>query len=111
MPYDPQLADRVRALLAGTPGLSERKMFGGVGWMIGGNMAVGVMSDGGLMVRCSPEQAADLVQEDGCTTMVHGGRPMRGWLRVTDTAVVDGAALDRWVRVGRDFARALPPKE
>lgn len=111
MPYDPNLADRIRALLEGAPGLVERKMFGGVGFMIQGNMAAGASSQGGLIVRTSKEESVALVQaEPGAALMEQRGRPMRGWVLVEADQVADDEALARWVRRGRAHACSLPPK-
>ncbi len=110
MPYSEALADRIRSALADTPGLTERKMFGGVGWMINGNMAVGAHSNGGMIVRCALDDTADYCEEDGCNPMVQGGRPMRGWLVIDAGTLADAAAFQRWLACGRDFAQGLPPK-
>ena len=110
MPYDPALADRIRSVLDGTDALTEKKMFGGVGFMIGGNMAAGAHSDGRLMVRVSKETSDELAERDGASLMVQGGRTMRGWVLVDPESVRDDEALAQWVGHGRDHAASLPPK-
>ena len=110
MPYSEALAARVRTLLDKTPGLTEKKMFGGVGWMINGNMAVGAHSDGRLMVRCAKEDTADYTEEDGCNPMHQGGRAMRGWLLVDADVAASDSGLKTWVDRGRAFAQSLPAK-
>jgi TfoX N-terminal domain len=109
MAYDEQLADRIRDLLRGEPDLTEKKMFGGLGFMIAGNMAVAASGQGGLMVRSDPSQAATLVDERDVHRMEMRGRAMDGWLRVDADALGD-EQLSHWVRHGADYARGLPPK-
>lgn len=110
MPYDPAMADRIRDLLYAAPGFTERKMFGGVGFMIGGNMACGAHNDGRLMVRCHVDDHAALTGLPGAEGLVHGGGPKRGWVLVDADAVVVDDALATWVERGRGFAASLPPK-
>lgn len=111
MPYDPAMAEKIRSFLQGTEGLTERKMFGGIGFMIGGNMAAGAHSDGRLMVRCGPADYDDYTGEAGAQGLVQGGRTMTGWVLVDADAVADEAALQRWVTRGRDHAASLPVKK
>jgi TfoX/Sxy family transcriptional regulator of competence genes len=85
-------------------------MFGGLAFLVHGNMAIGVSGQGGLMVRVDPVDTEDLLAEPGAAPMVMRGRPMTGWLRIAADAVTDDAALARWVRQGVDHARQLPPK-
>jgi TfoX/Sxy family transcriptional regulator of competence genes len=110
MAYDEALADRVRDLLHGEPGRTEKKMFGGIGFMLDGNMAVGVSNQGGLMLRVDPEDTQDLMAEPGGRPFEMRGRVLSGWLRVTPDAVDTDDDLRRWVRIGVAAARALPPK-
>ena len=110
MPYNPELANRIRAHLTGTPGLDEKKMFGGIGWTIGGHMATGAHNDGRLMVRSSPEDFPGFITEPGAAGMVHGGRIATGWVLVDAPQVAEDAELHRWVDRGRAYARSLPPK-
>jgi TfoX N-terminal domain len=110
MAYDQQLAERIRELVAGEPGLSEMKMFGGIAFLIGGNMTVAASGQGGLMVRVDPEQSDDLVATTAAEVMVMRGRPMPGWLRVATGDVAAPAELARWVERGTGYARSLPAK-
>lgn len=110
MPYDEELADRIRELMADEPGLTEKKMFGGVGFMVAGNMAVGASSQGGILVRCDPEQSDELVGSTDAYPMEMRGRSMAGWLRVDAEHVQDQAELVKWVEIGTAYARSLPPK-
>ena len=106
MTYDRDLADDLRAHLAGRNGLSEREMFGGIGFMINGNMAVGV-SGGDLMVRVGKEAHDDALSEQGVRDFDMSGRAMRGWVLVSLAAEHD---LGRWADRGIAFAESLPPK-
>lgn len=110
MAYDPDLADRIRASIAGAPNLVEKKMFGGIGWTVGGHMAAGAHNDGSLMIRCSKEDFAAFIAEEGADGMQRGGKYMTGWVLVDADAVADDAELDRWVGRGRDYAASMPPK-
>jgi TfoX/Sxy family transcriptional regulator of competence genes len=110
MAYDEALAERIRAMLSAEEDLTEKKMFGGLAFLIGGNMAVSVSGQGGLLLRCDPAETADLVQEPHASTAVMRGRAMKGWLRVdADGAHTDGE-LRKWVNRGVGYARSLPPK-
>jgi len=106
--YDEALADRVRERLAGEPGLTERKMFGGIAWMLQGNMAVGLMKDG-MLVRLG-EQAEAAASEPHASQPVMGTRPMRGMVLVAPDGVGSDEQLGAWVARGSDVARSLPPK-
>jgi TfoX/Sxy family transcriptional regulator of competence genes len=108
--YDEHLADRIRALLEGEAGLTERKMFGGLAFLIGGNMAVAASGQGGLLVRADPETSGTLLTSTGVRPMEMRGRQMQGWLRVDAEAVRTKRQLDRWVRLGAGYARTLPAK-
>jgi TfoX/Sxy family transcriptional regulator of competence genes len=108
--YSEELANRIRDVIGVRSGVGERKMFGGVGWMIGGNMACAAMASGDLMVRVGKEQGATAAGEPGARAMVHGGRTMTGFVVVEAAAVEDDGALTRWVDAGADYAAALPPK-
>ena len=110
MAYDEDLAARIREHVAGEP-VIEKKMFGGLAFLLGGHMAVSASGHGGLLVRCEPGQTADLLAEPGVAPMEMGGRgPMDGWLRVSADAVADEDSLERWVERGLAYARSLPPK-
>jgi TfoX/Sxy family transcriptional regulator of competence genes len=106
--YDVELADRLRDQLEATP-TTEKRMFGGLAFLVGGNMAVAASSKGGLMVRCAPEET-DTHLAAGATPFEMRGKPMDGWLRVPAESVADDASLARWVAVGVAQAEALPPK-
>jgi TfoX/Sxy family transcriptional regulator of competence genes len=110
MAYDEDLADRIRELTAGEPGLTEKKMFGGVAFLVGGNMAVSASGQGGLMVRVDPEESARLVADTGARLVVMRGRSMRGWLRVDSENLRTKRTLATWVERGVAYARALPAK-
>lgn len=109
MAYDERLAERIRGVLAGRPGVTERKMFGGIAFMVGGNMACGVIRDD-LMVRVGPEAHEGALAQPHARDMDFAGRPMRGMVYVAPAGVASDADLDRWVGVGADFAASLPPK-
>jgi hypothetical protein len=111
MAYDEVLAERVRELMSARPGVVERKMFGGLGWMVGGNMAVGVMSTSSLMVRIEPEEVADAIRDPHVHEFGReGAKPMKGFVVVDPEGVEDDAALERWVDVGAARAASMPPK-
>jgi hypothetical protein len=105
MAYDEDLADRIRALIAGEAGLTEKKMFGGLAFLIGGNMAVAASGQGGLLVHVAADDTEALLAEPHARPMVMRGRRMEGWLRVDDEG-----ELEPWVRRGVAYARSLPPK-
>ncbi len=109
MPYDAKLAERVRKLLAGQPSLTERKMFGGVGFMLKGNMACGVNKDE-LIVRLDPAQHEEAVAKPHARTFDMTGKPMKGWLLVGTKGVTSEKDLKRWVEVGVKYALSLPQK-
>ena len=110
MAFDEQLAERVRALLGGRADMDERRMFGGIGFLVAGNMCCGVNGDD-LVVRLDSGDAEDLLgSEPGARPMDLTGRPMRGWLFVAPAATAADADLERWVRRAEAFASALPPK-
>lgn len=110
MAYDEELADRIRAVLAPEPGLSEKKMFGGLGFMLDGHMAAAAGSNGGLMLRVDPNDTESHVTHDGVDRMEMRGRSMDGWLLLEPAAVAAEDDLARWLAVGVTFVRALPPK-
>jgi TfoX/Sxy family transcriptional regulator of competence genes len=107
--FDQGLADRVRDQLTVRPDLSERRMFGGIGFMVGGNMAVGVIADE-LIVRLDPADAERALAEDGVREFDFTGRPMRGWVFVAPERLADDPGLAEWVDAGADFAASLPAK-
>jgi hypothetical protein len=109
MAYDEELADRIRELVAGEPGLTEQKMFGGLAFLIGGNMAVAASGQGGVLVRVDPARSDELVATNA-EPMEMRGRQLAGWLRVRPEDVGTDDQLARWVDLGTTFARSLPPK-
>lgn len=110
MAYDEVLASRIREALIGVQGISERKMFGGVGFMVNGHMAVGAGSAGKLMVRVDPEDLPVLITRPGVEAMEMRGRKLSGWLLVSTEALDAEEALREWVERGVSFVRRLPPK-
>ena len=110
MAYDEDLANRIREAMAGEAGVTEKKMFGGLAFLVGGNMAVAASGQGGLMVRVSPEETEELVAKPHAKPFVMRGREMDGWLRVDAEGVRTKRGLEPWVRRGVAYARSLPPK-
>jgi len=110
MAYDEELAGRLRDLLVGERGLTEKKMFGGLAFMIGGNMAIAASGQGGLMVRVDPDQSDALVAKTSARVVEMRGRQMPGWLRVDAPDVRTKQQLAKWVALGVNYARSLPPK-
>jgi TfoX/Sxy family transcriptional regulator of competence genes len=110
MAYDEQLADRIRELLGGTSDLTERKMFGGLAFLIGGNMAVAASGQGGALVRVDPGQSDGIVARTNARPMEMRGRKMQGWLRVGPDDLRTKRQLVRWVTLGAKYARSLPAK-
>ena len=110
MAYDEDLAERIRAEVAGEPGVTEMKMFGGPAFLIGGHMAVAASGQGGLMLRCDPDHTEALLAEPGAREFEMRGKGMTGWLRVDAHTVEDDDALRIWVERGTAYARSLPPK-
>jgi TfoX/Sxy family transcriptional regulator of competence genes len=108
--YDEELADRIRELVGGEPDLTEQRMFGGLAFLIGGNMAVAASGQGGLLVRVDPTEADRLVEETPARPMEMRDRPMRGWLRLDAGDVRTRSQLGLWVRRGAAYARSLPAK-
>jgi TfoX/Sxy family transcriptional regulator of competence genes len=109
--YDEKLAERIRALLYDEPDLTEKKMFGGLAFLIGGNMAVAASGRGGLLVRVDPAESDTLVKTTNARLMEMRGRRMRGWLRVDADDVGTKRDLAKWVQRGATYARALPAKQ
>jgi TfoX/Sxy family transcriptional regulator of competence genes len=110
MTFDPDLANRIRELLAAQRGVEEKRMFGGLAFLINGNMAVAANRSGGLLVRVAPEDAEQLLNREHVERMVMGGREMRGWLRVDAAGVRTKRQLQGWVSRGIGYAGSLPPK-
>jgi hypothetical protein len=109
VPYNRKLAERVRALLADEPALSERNMFGGVSFLLAGNYCCGVLNDD-LVVRLSPEESSSALERAHVRPMDFTGRPMRNWLYIAPEGTKTKRALSVWVDLGRAFALSLPPK-
>jgi TfoX N-terminal domain len=110
MAYDQDLANRIRELLAEEDGVTEMPMFGGLAFLLGGNMAVAASGQGGLLARVGPTEGARLLSSPHVSAMVMRGREMKGWLRVDADGVRTKRALEPWVRRGAAFARSLPAK-
>ena len=110
MAYDEELAGRIRELIGDEPALTEKKMFGGLAFLIGGNMAVGASGQGGILVRVDPEESDTLVETTSAYPMEMRGRKMAGWLRVDTDDLGADEELARWVEIGTAYARSLPPK-
>jgi TfoX/Sxy family transcriptional regulator of competence genes len=108
--YDEELATRIRELVGDEPGVEEKKMFGGLAFLVGGNMAVAASGQGGLLVRVDPDQSDALVAKTGARPMEMRGREMAGWLRVEADDVRTKRELARWVDRGTSYARSLPSK-
>jgi hypothetical protein len=109
--YDEDLADRIRDLVGGESGLTEQKMFGGLAFLIGGNMAVAASGQGGVLVRVDPGQSDALVASTNARPMEMRGRQMPGWLRVDADDVRSKRELAKWVERGTAYARSLPAKQ
>jgi TfoX/Sxy family transcriptional regulator of competence genes len=110
MAYDEELAGRIRSLLGDRADLTEKKMFGGLAFLIGGNMAIAASGQGGILVRVDPEESDELVATTPAELMEMRGRSMSGWLRVDTPAVADDETLRAWVERGTGYAASLPPK-
>jgi TfoX/Sxy family transcriptional regulator of competence genes len=110
MAYDEDLANRIRELIAAEEGVTEKQMFGGLAFLIGGNMSVSVSGRGGLMLRCDPAETEDLRHKPHAGPFEMRGRVMDGWLRVEDDGLRTKHQLERWVARGVAYARSLPPK-
>jgi hypothetical protein len=111
MAYDEDLAARIRDLIGPDPDLTEKKMFGGLAFLIRGHMAISASGQGGVLVHVDPGQSGDLVATTGATTAVMQGREMPGWLRVGPEDLASDGDLSRWVDIGVGHARSLPPKQ
>lgn len=111
MAYDEELAYRIRELLGAEPGVQEKRMFGGLAFLVRGNMAISASGKGGVLVRVDPEKFDRLVNTTRAEVAVMGGRPMTGWLRVSSADVNTQRKLERWVRLGVGYAGSLPPKK
>ena len=110
MAYDEDLADRIRELVVGEAGLTEQRMFGGLAFLIGGNMAVAASGQGGVLVRVDPARSEELVATTAARPMEMRGRELQGWLRVGPEEVGTRHQLASWVTLGTSYARSLPAK-
>ena len=110
MAYDEDLANRIRELIAGDSDVTEKRMFGGLAFLVGGNMSVAASGQGGLMVRVAPEDTDALMGKPHAGPFEMRGRAMRGWLRVDPEGVRTKRQLEPWVERGVGYARSLPPK-
>ena len=108
--YDEKLADRIRELIGDQPDVTEKKMFGGLAFLIRGNMAVAASGQGGALVRVDPDRSERLVTTTNARPMEMRGRQMQGWLRVDPQDVRTKRELAKWVNLGTTYARSLPPK-
>jgi TfoX/Sxy family transcriptional regulator of competence genes len=110
MTFDEDLAHRIREMVRTEEGLTERRMFGGLAFLIGGNMAVSASGQGGLLLRVEPAQTRELAARSHASVAVMRGREMQGWLRVDAEGARTKAQLSQWVKQGVAYARSLPPK-
>ena len=110
MAYDSELADRIRFLIGTGPGVTEKKMFGGLAFLIDGNMAISASGQGGALVRVDPAETDALVATANATLAVMRGRTMQGWLRVSSEDLEADKQLTEWVKRAVGYARSLPPK-
>ena len=110
MGYDEDLANRLRELLADEDGVTEKKMFGGLAFLLNGNMSVSASRTGGLLVRIEPSDTAECVRRPHVTLMKMGGRTMDGWVLVAPDGYKKKGELGSWVNRGVSFAKTLPPK-
>ena len=110
MAYDEDLANRIRELLADERGVTEKQMFGGLAFLIGGNMAIAASGQGGVLVRVEPSATEALVARAHAEPFVMRGRAMQGWLRVDDEGLRTKRQLEPWVTRGVAYARSLPAK-
>jgi TfoX/Sxy family transcriptional regulator of competence genes len=109
--YDEELANRIREIVAGEKDLSEKRMFGGLAFLIGGNMSVSASGQGGLLLRVDPAETEKLLAEPHAQPFEMRGRTMDGWLRVEPEGLRTRRELERWVARGVAYARLLPPKQ
>jgi TfoX N-terminal domain len=110
MAYDEELAGRIRQLIGSDPELTEKKMFGGLAFLIRGNMAIAASGEGGAMVRVDPAESDSLVAMTKATPMNMRGRDMPGWLRINSDDIGTDERLASWIEIGTSYARLLPPK-
>jgi TfoX/Sxy family transcriptional regulator of competence genes len=110
MAYNEELANRIRELVLAEPGVTEKRMFGGLSFLVNGNMSVSVSGRGGLMLRADPDESEALLAQPHVSAFEMRGRPMAGWLRVGEEACTTRGELARWVALGVNYAQSLPHK-
>ena len=110
MAYDEDLANRIRELVLSEPGVTEQKMFGGLAFLIDGNMSVSASGQGGLLLHVDPDETDSLLAKPHAHPFEMRGRAMQGWLRVDAEGIKTKAQLQRWVTRGVDYAKSLPKK-
>ena len=110
MAYDEQLAERIRELVATEPGMNEKKTFGGLAFLVNGNMAIAASGQGGALVRVDPDESDTLIRMSGVALTEMRGREMPGWLRVESEVLRTKKQVSAWVERGVSYARSLPPK-
>ncbi|MHB8508501.1 MAG: TfoX/Sxy family protein [Candidatus Dormibacteria bacterium] len=110
MAFDEDLARRIRDLMAGADDVTEKRMFGGLAFLVGGHMAISASGQGGVLVRLNPNDSDRVVTTTGARVVEMRGRAMPGWLRVDSESVRTKAQLETWVKLGAGYARSLPPK-
>ena len=110
MAYDETLAQRIRTLIHGTPDVTEKKMFGGLAFLVGGDMAIAASGEGGIMVRTDPDKTDTLLANSNARIVEMRGREMRGWLRIDSEDLRSDDALRQWVTTGVSYASSLPAK-
>jgi TfoX/Sxy family transcriptional regulator of competence genes len=110
MPYDEKLAERLRTLLAKERNVTEKKMFGGIGFIVRGNMCVSASGKGGILVRIDPEESDAAIARPHATLMEMGGRKMAGWIRVDAAGLKSERELESWVRRALEYVKTLPAK-
>lgn len=108
--YDEDLADRIREIVQAEAGLTEKRMFGGLAFLINGNMAASASSKGGLLLRVDPADTPGLLQQPEAARFQMRGREMDGWLRVDPAGLATKPQLESWVSRGVSYARTLPAK-
>jgi TfoX/Sxy family transcriptional regulator of competence genes len=111
MAHDEDLANRIRELISTEEGVTEKRMFGGLAFLLDGRMSVAVSGRGGLMVRCDPAETEALREKPHAGPFEMRGRAVDGWLRIEEEGVRTKRQLERWVARGAAYARSLPPKE
>lgn len=110
MAYDESLAARIREMLAEERGVTEKKMFGGLAFLVRGNMAIAASGQGGALVRCDPAESDALILRTKAELMVMRGRAMQGWLRVDSQHLQTNRELAKWVEIATAYTRTLPAK-